>query len=60
LLHVGAPARVALCGIIEDVIGSTRIRWFYAFLLVLFAWGGFVQVALKDDLPQRQIWDEHR
>jgi hypothetical protein len=27
---------------------------------VLFAWGGFVQVALKDDLPQRQIWDDHR
>jgi len=44
----------------RSVIGSTRLRWFYAFLLVLFAWGGFVQVALKDDLPQRQIWDDHR
>jgi len=42
------------------VTGSTRIRWFYAFLLVLTAWGGFVQVALKDDLPQRQTWDESR
>ena len=31
-----------------------------AFLLVLTAWGGFVQVALKDDLPQRQTWDESR
>jgi hypothetical protein len=26
------------------------MRWFYAFLLLLAAWGGFVQVALKDDL----------
>ena len=51
---------MALCGIIEDVIGSTRIRWFYAFLLVLFAWGGFVQIALKDELPQRQTWDQPR
>jgi len=41
----------------RGVTGSTRIRWFYAFLLALFAWGGFVQVALKDDLPQRQTWD---
>jgi hypothetical protein len=26
------------------------MRWFYVFLLVLMAWGGFVQIALKDDL----------
>jgi hypothetical protein len=25
------------------------MRWFYIFLLVLAAWGGFVQVVLKDD-----------
>jgi hypothetical protein len=25
------------------------MRWFYIFLLVLVAWGGFVQVVLKDD-----------
>jgi hypothetical protein len=42
------------------VTGSTRIRWFYAFLLVLFAWGGFVQVALKDGAPHRQSWNEPR
>jgi len=60
LLHVGAPAPGGLVRYYRSVIGSTRLRWFYAFLLVLFAWGGFVQVALKDDLPQRQIWDDHR
>src|SRR5437773_2361339 len=48
------------CEVSWGVTGSTRIRWFYAFLLVLTAWGGFVQVALKDDLPQRQTWDESR
>ncbi len=31
------------------------MRWFYIFLLLLVAWGGFVQVALKDD-PQRSTW----
>jgi len=29
---------------------EARMRWFYVFLLALVAWGGFVQVALKDDL----------
>ena len=42
----------------DGVTGKTGIRCFYAFLLMLMAWGGFVQVALKDDLPQRQIWTE--
>jgi hypothetical protein len=32
-----------------------RMRWFYIFLLVLAVWGGFVQVALKDDL-RWQMW----
>jgi hypothetical protein len=34
-----------------------RIRWFYAFLLLLGAWGGFVQLALKDS-PHWSTWDE--
>jgi len=34
-----------------------RIRWFYAFLLLLGAWGGFVQIALKD-APHRTTLDE--
>jgi hypothetical protein len=25
------------------------MRWFYVFLLALVAWGGFVQVVLRDD-----------
>ncbi len=44
----------------DGVTGKTGLRYFYAFLLMLMAWGGFVQVALKDDLPQRQIWNESR
>ena len=31
------------------------MRWFFVFLLVLVAWGGFVQVALKDDLSWK-VW----
>jgi hypothetical protein len=35
------------------------MRLFYVFLLALAAWGGFVQVALKD-APQRSTWEEVR
>ena len=35
-----------------------RIRWFYAFLLLLGAWGGFVQVVLKD-APHWTTMDDH-
>jgi hypothetical protein len=35
---------------------GARMRLFYAFLLVLAAWGGFVQVALKD-APERGTWE---
>ena len=38
---------------------SARIRLFYAFLLMLAAWGGFVQVALKD-APERSAWEQAR
>lgn len=31
------------------------MRWFYLFLLVLAAWGGFVQVVLKDN-SRAQTW----
>ena len=40
-------------------MASARIRLFYAFLLVLAAWGGFVQVALEDE-PERGTWAEVR
>ncbi len=33
------------------------MRWFYAFLLMLAAWAGFVQVALKDH-PHWQAWTD--
>jgi hypothetical protein len=36
------------------------MRWFYVFFLVLMVWGGFVQVALKDDLPGWQKWEDPR
>jgi hypothetical protein len=36
------------------------MRWFYAFLLLLAAWGGFVQVALRDDARTWQPVDEPR
>lgn len=38
---------------------SVRVRLFYAFLLMLAAWGGFVQVALKD-APERSTWEDVR
>jgi hypothetical protein len=31
------------------------MRWFYVFLLALAAWGGFVQVVLKED-PHWNTW----
>jgi hypothetical protein len=31
------------------------MRWFYVFLLALVVWGGFVQLALKDD-PHWTTW----
>ena len=36
------------------------MRWFYIFLLVLVAWGGFVQLALKDDHHGWQKLDDPR
>jgi hypothetical protein len=34
------------------------MRWFYAFFLLLVAWGGFMHVVLEDDPPTRQKWGE--
>ena len=36
------------------------MRWFYVFLLALIAWGGFVQVALKDEAPGWHRWEDPR
>jgi hypothetical protein len=36
------------------------MRLFYAFLLLLVAWAGFVQTALKDDHRDWQKWDAPR
>ena len=33
------------------------MRWFYAFLLMLTAWTGFVQLVLKDPVHWER-WDE--
>ena len=40
--------------------GGERMRWFYLFLLAFLAWGGFVQVALKDDSHTWKPWQEPR
>jgi hypothetical protein len=56
LLHLAAPARrgfeVSYC-----VFGGACMRWFYAFLLVLAAWGSFVEVNHKN-APDWRTWDE--
>ena len=36
------------------------MRWFYAFLLLLMAWGGIAQTLLKDDPPEWKAWDQPR
>jgi hypothetical protein len=36
------------------------MRWVYAFFLLLGAWAGFVQVALKDEPPQWRTWEQPR
>lgn len=36
------------------------MRWFYAFLLLLMVWGGFVQVALREDAPTWQTVEQPR
>ena len=41
-------------------MNAARVRCLYAFLLLLAAWGGFVQVALKDEAPHWNKWDEPR
>ncbi len=36
------------------------MRWFYLFVLAFLAWGGFVQLALRDDAPAWKTWDQPR
>ena len=50
-LHFGGSGQEPL----GASVPLTAMRWFFVFLLVLVAWGGFVQVALKDDLSWK-MW----
>jgi len=36
-----------------------QMRWFYAFLLVLAAWGGFMKLGLQDS-HEWQTWERPR
>jgi hypothetical protein len=58
LLHLAAKKARRAFGII-GAMTSAYVRLFYAFLLALAAWGGFVQLALKD-APGRSTWTEVR
>ncbi len=36
------------------------MRWFYVLLFAWMAWGGFLQVAVKDQPQVWQKWEEPR